>query len=430
MGATGRKNYDLRTMKLSGYFYLILFISNFASAQVLEDKTYDENTQTVLLYNSKVEQSLPVITLNNNETLTLLFDQLDANYQNFNYRIIHCNADWTPSNLSNIEYLEGFTDNYITNYKFSFNTKQAYINYTLLFPNNDVKILLSGNYYLEVFPSADAEHPIFGKRFYVVDNKVTIAHFLDRSSIVNDRNKKQKINFDLLYSNLRVENPMGQFKIHVMQNQRVDNSKINIKPTYFENGKLVYNHVDANVFDGLNEYRRMDIRTVRFLGEHVAKIDLSEGNNMYLLTDYPKNIDRYNTDLDINGNFKIRRIDGLNSNIEADYIQTHFSFDYGAQNPFGAYYVLGKFNNWSANDASKLTYNLNTRKYEATLLLKQGVYNYQYGFKANNATTLDIASVEGSFFETENDYTFLVYFRKTGNRYDELIAYKEINTIR
>jgi hypothetical protein len=227
-----------------------------------------------------------------------------------------------------------------------------------------------------------------------------------------------------------VENPMGQFKIQVMQNQRVDNSKVNIKPTYFENGKLVYNHVDANVFDGLNEYRRMDIRTVRFLGEHVAKIDLSEGNNMYLLTDYPKNLDRYNTDLDINGNFKIRRIDGLNSNIEADYIQTHFSFDYGAQNPFGEYYVLGKFNNWSANDASKLTYNLNTRKYEATLLLKQGVYNYQYGFKAKNATTLDIASVEGSFFETENDYIFLVYFRKTGNRYDELIAYKEINTIR
>ena len=89
MGATGRKNYDLRTMKLSGYFYLILFISNFASAQVLEDKTYDENTQTVLLYNSKVEQSLPVITLNNNETLTLLFDQLDANYQN-NLIIFHC----------------------------------------------------------------------------------------------------------------------------------------------------------------------------------------------------------------------------------------------------------------------------------------------------------------------------------------------------
>ena len=96
--------------------------------------------------------------------------------------------------------------------------------------------------------------------------------------------KKQKINFDLLYANLRVDNPMGQFRIVLVQNNRFDNAKINIKPSFFENGKLVYNHVDANVFDGLNEYRRMDIRTVRFLGEHVASIDLSEGNNIYLTT--------------------------------------------------------------------------------------------------------------------------------------------------
>ena len=417
-------------MKLKSCFLCLLVLANFADAQILADKVYDESTQTVLLYNSKTEQSLPVISLNTGETLTLLFDQLDANYQNFNYRIVHCNADWTPSNLSNIEYIEGFTDNYITNYKFSFNAKQSYINYTLVFPNTDVKLLLSGNYYIEVFPASDAEHPILLKRFFVVDSKITIAHLLDRSTVVNERNKKQKINFDLLYSNLRVDNPMGQFRIVLVQNNRFDNAKINIKPSFYENGKLVYNHVDANVFDGLNEYRRMDIRTVRFLGEHVASIDLSEGNNIYLITDYVKNPDRYANDLDMNGNFKIRRIDGLNSNIEADYIQTHFSFDYGAQNPFGDYYVLGRFNNWTADEHSKLSYNPSFRKYETTLLLKQGIYNYQYGFKAKGANTLDIASLEGSFFDTENDYTFFVYFRKTGNRYDELIATKVINTIR
>ena len=221
-------------MKLKSCFLCLLVLANFANAQILADKVYDESTQTVLLYNSKIEQSLPIISLNTNETLTLLFDQLDANYQNFNYRIVHCNADWTPSNLSNIEYIEGFTDNYITNYKFSFNAKQSYINYTLVFPNTDVKLLLSGNYYIEVFPAADAEHPILLKRFFVVDNKITIAHLLDRSTVVNERNKKQKINFDLLYANLRVDNPMGQFRIVLLQNNRFDNAKINIKPSFFE----------------------------------------------------------------------------------------------------------------------------------------------------------------------------------------------------
>ncbi len=417
-------------MRIILFVINFILISNLVHAQVFEDKIYDENIHTVQLYNSKTEQSFPIITLNNNESLTLLFDDLAEEYKNLSYSIQHCTADWKASNLNLMEYYEGFTENYIVNYRFSYNARQTYTHYALNFPNIDVKLLLSGNYCIKVYKTGDPEHPLFTKRFMIMDPKVQVDHLVNRSTTISDRNKKQKIDFDILYADFRVDNPLGQFNVVVMQNDRWDNTKSNIKPTFFQEGKLQFNHVDANVFDGLNEYRRMDLRSIRFLGEHVSNISIDSTNEMILLTDIPRYSERFVNDFDMNGNFMVRKIDASSPNYEADYIHVHFRFDYGSQNPYGDYYVLGKFNNWSATEKYRLKYNPTYRIYEADVLLKQGVYNYMYGFKARNASLVDIASVEGTFFETENNYRIMVYFRRTGSRYDELIAVKEFNTIR
>ena len=76
---------------------------------------------------------------------------------------------------------------------------------------------------------------------------------------------------------------------------------------------------------------------------------------------------------------------------------------------------------------NELFYNDESGLYEAQILIKQGFYNYQF-------VTLDTTGnfsnhdIDGSFYQTENDYTILVYYRKIGDRYDSVIGIGEANS--
>ncbi|PKP28928.1 MAG: DUF5103 domain-containing protein, partial [Bacteroidetes bacterium HGW-Bacteroidetes-18] len=59
--------------------------------------------------------------------------------------------------------------------------------------------------------------------------------------------------------------------------------------------------------------------------------------------------------------------------------------------------------------------------YETKLLLKQGFYNYQYVTKEIDGT-INNHDIDGSFYQTENDYTVLVYYKKFGSRYTKVIG--------
>ena len=190
---------------------------------------------------------------------------------------------------------------------------------------------------------------------------------------------------------------------------------------------LRFDHVDANVFNGLNEHRRFDIRSTRFLSERLAKINSDSIWDVYVIEDRPKNPLRYVEEMDLNGNFFIDRTDFGEGALNADYVNVHFTFNYGTQNPFGTFYVLGRFNDWKATDASAMKYNLNSGRYEANIYLKQGIYDYMIGFKANKSNFVDFSPVEGNFYDTENNYRIIVYYRRTGNRFDEVIGVKDWN---
>lgn len=400
-----------------------------ASAQVYEDMIYQKEIRTVLFYNENQEQSLPLMQLNSGEKLLLSFDDIATDYFPVSYTVVHCDANWTESNLVPMDYMTGFNENPINNYRFSYNTLERYVHYELELPNNDVSLLLTGNYVLKVFAQGDPDQLLFTRRFMVYRNTVSIDALINRTSVVSERNKKQKLDITVNHQDVRIDNPFSDIKVVVMQNGRWDNAKYNTKPSFIRTNQLVYDNVDANIFDGLNEFRKFDIRSMRFLSERMARIDREDRFKVYLLDDKVKSSERYVSDIDMNGNFFIRRLDGGKSELEGDYVDVHFSLDYGAQNPYGNFYVVGKFNDWRISDDSKMTYKLSSRRYETTLFLKQGVYDYMYVFVANNATLEDATVTEGSFFDTENDYLILVYQRRTGSRYDELIGMRKLQTI-
>jgi hypothetical protein len=404
----------------------LIFLWVFAAhAQSQKDTIFASHIKTVLLYNSSVEQSFPMIQLNSGELIQLKFDDFHDEYSNYAYTIEHCDAEWNLSPISSMEYIRGFNRNFITEYKFSSNTNQNYIHYSLQFPNNDVQFLISGNYILKVFPSNDESHPLFSARFMIYENKVQINHNLRRSTVVNNRNKNQKLDLQILAGEYRIDNPFDQLKVVLMQNNNWKTAKWNRRPSFFEPTRFTYDHVDANDFEGLNEYRRFDIRSFRFLGERLARIQQDTAWDIFVMDDYPKNPLRYVEEFDNNGNFFIKRSDMGQSDYQADYGHVHLSFRYGAQNPYGEYYVLGRFNNWQADEKSKMKYSFTNGNYEASIYLKQGIYDYMIGFKSFKSSHIDFSNTEGNFYDTQNDYRALVYYRRTGIRYDELIAVKD-----
>ncbi len=412
-------------MKFIKCIVFLLFGSLGVNAQIQKDTVYDAHIHSVLLYNSKVEQSFPMIQLNSSDFLQLKFDDFHDEYSNYSYTIEHCDVDWNLTAISSMEYIRGFNRNFITEYKFSSNTNQNYVHYQLQFPNTDVQFLISGNYIIKVFHSSDDAKPLFSARFMIYENNVQINHTLRRSTIVNERNKRQKIDLQILSPDYKIDNPFDQLKVVVMQNNNWKTAKVNRRPSFFEPDRFTYDHVDANDFDGLNEFRRFDIRSFRFLGERLVRIQQDTAWDVFVMEDFPKNPLRYVEEFDNNGNFFIKRSDMGQSDYQADYGHVHLAFHYGAQNPYGDYYVLGRFNNWQANEKSKMKYNFSSGNYEANIYLKQGIYDYMIGFKSFKSTLIDYSNTEGNFYDTQNDYRVLVYYRRTGYRYDELIAVKD-----
>ena len=113
---------------------------------------------------------------------------------------------------------------------------------------------------------------------------------------------------------------------------------------------------------------------------------------------------------------------------KCDYVFVHFTLDMESQLLGGTVNVFGALTDWNANQSNEMTWNYETSAYELTLLLKQGYYNYQYVYVLEASSTADETVLEGSHYETENEYEILVYYKKNSGRYDELIGYQVLTS--
>ncbi|OFY64789.1 MAG: hypothetical protein A3H98_04565 [Bacteroidetes bacterium RIFCSPLOWO2_02_FULL_36_8] len=390
-----------------------------------DDYIYDSLIHSVQLYpegeTSKQGLDFPLLNLGEQSSLLLDFDDFRGEYVTYNVKFIHCNFNWTPSVLSDAEFLSEYNLFPIYEFRNSFNTLQKYMHYHFKIP----PMLVTGNYLLLVFRENDEQALALTKRFVIYQKDVVIEEKVGYSSNVPYREKRHELDFRILFDLHKVNNPRDEIKVVLRQNGRWDNAITNLKPLFIKEGELMYDYSDENNFDAGNEFRWFDTRSFRYITQYVEKINADTFPvQVYLKKDTKRKGRVYTYENDINGRYLIMNRDATVSSVEADYGLVHFQLDADPVTN-GTVYLIGSFTGWKENPSNRMIYNEIKHEYSCSMYLKQGYYNYQYGVKKYSGEKgFDVAPFEGNFAQTENEYDILVYQMPMGGRYEKVIGYK------
>jgi len=354
--------------------------------------------------------------LNSGRPLELLFDDLDGDFVFYKYRIVQCDANWNPSQLNEIEYLQGFNDQEIRDYTYSVNTRVNYTTYHLIFPNDLLGVTKSGNYLIHVYRDDDSK-PVLTRRFIVGEQLFTVGAQLTGDLQAGKTLENQRIDLSLTPS-VRIPDPMNQVRVAILKNGIWENRPL-LGPKFVRNDKLSFDYIDEVSFPGGKEFRYLDIRSVRrpsFKIENLERFD--DRTEVFLRTETMDGNSAYSSYPDLGGSFLIQNLDRPDSEDECDYFLVHFYLHSpGLQSR--PVYLLGQFNEWGHRDGLEpMTYLPEKQYYTTTALLKQGYYDYYYGEKT--ATGFDFSQTEGNSYETSNIYQIIVYYRAYGERWDRV----------
>lgn len=412
-------------MQFRTLLLLTIFISayNGSFAQKMTDKNFSDNIKTVRLFPSTNEVGLPVIALNSNETLLFSFDELSQDSKTYYYTIRHCDQNWEPTIQETYEYIDGFTRATIDDYNYSYNTQTPYIHYKLEIPNLDMNITQSGNYVVIVYEDSPSE-PILTKRFMVTEKLVGIEQRVTLPRTRSNYRDYQEIIFNVLHPGMIINNPYQEIHASILQNQRWDNAFEGIQPRFLKNGVMEFDHNGRIVFEAGREFRRFDIRSLRFMGMGVRAI---QNGDVYLLFDRPRNQEKYFIETDYNGQYYIDVLEYRNRSVEADYANVHFNLPMNAPLQDGKLFVGGLFNNYDTTPENQMKWDPVTNMYETSIRLKQGFYDYIYYF-ADNKNHKTVIYTEGNDYDAENQYDIFIYYKAFGERYDRIIGYLSFNS--
>ncbi|MBQ0063081.1 MAG: DUF5103 domain-containing protein [Prevotella sp.] len=405
----------------------ILLLLACLSAQAQRNEIYNERIRTVQVVVNNDWLAMPVMTLGGNDLLEIKFDDLTHDYHRYVYKVEHCEADWTISKeIFESAYLEGFNGATFEDVAMeSLNTTVLYSHYNIRIPNGDCRLKMSGNYRLTVYDE-DAGEAMFCACFMVVEPLMGVSLTVSSNTDIDVNRSHQQVDMTLVYNTtnskqrINVTDPLSQIYTVVMQNGRRDNAVINVKPNYIQNDRLVWTHNKDLIFNGGNEYLKfemfnphvtsMGIDSTRFISNyyHTFLIPVEARRN-YLYDETP------------HGAFYIRNWNNTDSEYLCDYHWVHYSI-MSLEMPDDVY-LEGVWTNNTFSDEYKMHYNHRKGCYEATILQKEGYYSYQALMSKDGVHGTPLPS-HGNFFETQNEYQAMIYYRSPSDRTWRLVGYQ------
>lgn len=367
---------------------------------------------------------LPVVTLGNGH-LYISFDDLTHEYHRYMYRIEHCEADWSPSEeLFASDYVVGFaSDNTIDDVQESLLTNVLYTHYSLTLPNEKCRLTMSGNYRLTVYDDNDDERPLLTACFMVVEPLMGVSIDVTTNTDLSINNMHQQVAMVVDYAGLNVIDHERQIKTVVLQNGCWDDARWNSKPQYVMPDGLKWSHNRDLIFDAGNEYRKFEILSTDVATMGIEKIRWDgEEFHAFPFVSLPR--PNYLYDEDANGAFLIRNSDNIDADFMSDYMTVHLQMVCPERLPYDVY-VNGAFTQDRFLEKYRMEYNNAAGQYEVAVRLKLGYYSYRYVMVDDQGRVCPVPS-EGNFYQTENSYQALVYYREQGGRTDRLVGFADI----
>ncbi len=392
---------------------LSLFLSFFCLAQ---------DIRSVQLFNPKTNDETPIIGFS--DQLILNFDDLSNSSEIYRYTLKHYDRNWKEDGLFFSEFATGSLSGLIDDRQYSFNTFQKYTHYRMTFPNDKIQPKISGNFEIIVYTDSP-ENPLFSKRFCIVEDGAQLGINLSRLSDARNPNLNQRIEVQAISKSQSLLSNVNSISLNVIQNNNWNLGIYNLKPSTVMGSQLLFQQMNL-AFPGNNEFYYFDNKNIDRPFDMVSGVENKDGENytyLHPVWAFPNN---YQYQPDVNGAFYFRRSDlGIerNADNEADYSWVHFVLD--SEKTDKEIFVLGLFNDYTADEKSQMQYDNSAKKYIAKIYLKQGFYNYILATKDSNGI-LNYGEVNGNFWQTENLYQGLLYYTPFGKSYDALIGYGEL----
>ncbi len=394
-----------------------------AAGDFIENGVLDPRIHTVLIRSDQWELSLPIIDLGSDQQLELRFDDLSDTRRNFGYRLIHCDWQWKRTPLSPQDYLQGFVDGMLTEVTSSFNSSTDYTHYRLVFPEENCTPLISGNYAIVVYDQAEPEKSVLVQQFYVTEKTVQVEGTVLQPPQSVLREAAQQLKLRVFHDGTIIRDAGSELAVVMQQNNRPDKAQVITSPFAILPGQLEYADPETGLFMGGNEFRSIDLKNMRYQRENVSRIEfIGQAWHVYMHADESRSNKPYFSRADLNGSFFIDKEKAIDKHTEADYVYVHFCLNLPPLYSGEKVYVTGGFCNWETNENNLMHFNTANGNFECTLLLKQGLYDYCYFMEDPSSGQLNEYEQEGSFYETENDYTLLVYFHDRQG-FDRLLGY-------
>ena len=351
-------------------------------------------------------------------TLHISFDEMSHDVHFYTYSVQMLNSD-----LLSGEFLRGFTTRDITDYAHSINTSREYTHYWFDFPNEDMAITKSGNYRLAIYEDGNPDNKVADIDFCVVEPLVKIDATVRSHTDIEFNGRYQQVDIDVSLQQSAISYQPSEFRVVVTQNNRLDNAVMLNQPTFVEPKRLRYINNKALIFEGGNEYHHFDAFSCFYAGYGIDRVFYEMGD--YHVSLFPNEITKgqYIHEFDSDGRFIVNAERTADSDTEAEYMWVYWTLP--AEIPWfdGMLYVGGEIFNNAIGLRNRMQYDAEAKCYWLTALVKQGGYDYQYWFveKSPQPKTTTMR-VDGSYWQTENEYAVYVYWRPFGERYDRLIG--------